>query len=205
VDAKRIAQFTCLHRHRLKALRLPSDCLLKLKKPGGVPLMSFRDRLVKTSTSLKNTIQDLRETSHMVDNKLIVSLSQKQQKLIEQQIAHVEKEMEATLQQDEQIFQHFQLAKSVVGIGLVTAVAFLIYTQDFTAFDNGRQFACYAGVAPFEHSSGTSVRGRTRVSPLANRKMKALLGNCASAAVQYDPQLKAYYHRKREEPGARRR
>lgn len=161
--------------------------------------MAFRDRLVKTSTSLKNTVRDLRETSHLVNNKLIISLSQKQQKLIEQQIAHVEKEMEATLQQDEQVLRHFQLAKSVVGIGLVTAVAFLIYTQDFTAFDNGRQFACYAGVAPFEHSSGTSVRGRTRVSPLSNRKMKALLGNCASAAVQHDPQLKAYYHRKRGE------
>jgi transposase len=97
--------------------------------------MAFRDRLVKTSTSLKNTVRDLRETSHLVDNKLIISLSQKQQKLIEQQIAHVEKEMETTLQQDEQVLRHFQLAKSVVGIGLVTAVAFLIYTQDFTAFD----------------------------------------------------------------------
>lgn len=198
VDAKRIAQFICLHRHLLKASRLPSDCLLKLKN-----LMAFRDRLVKSSTSLKNTIQDLRETSHLVDNKLIIKLSQKQQKLIEQQIAHVEKEMEATLHQDKQVFEHFQLAKSVVGIGLVTAVAFLIYTQNFTAFDNGRQFACYSGVAPFVHSSGTSVRGRTKVSPLANRKMKALLGNCANTAVQHDPQLKGYYQRKIKEGKAK--
>lgn len=79
---------------------------------------------------------------------------------------------------------------------MVTAIAFLIYTQDFTAFDNGRQFACYAGVAPFEYTSGSSIRGRTKVSPLANRKMKALLSNCANAAVQHDPELKAYYQRK---------
>ena len=84
---------------------------------------------------------------------------------------------------------------------MITGVAFLIYTQDFTgrrcaAFDNGRQFACYAGVAPFEYSSGSSIRGQTKISPLANRKMKALLSNCASAAVQHDPQLKLYYQRK---------
>ncbi|WP_409021990.1 transposase [Dyadobacter sp. LHD-138] len=83
--------------------------------------------------------------------------------------------------------------KSVVGIGMITAVAFLIFTQNFTAFNTGRQFACYAGVAPFEHSSGSSIRGKTKVSPLANRKMKALLSNCASAAIQNDPELKLYY------------
>ena len=86
-----------------------------------------------------------------------------------------------------------------MGVGIITAAAFLIYTQDFTAFDNGRQFACYAGVAPFEHTSGSSIRGRTRVSSLANKKMKALLSNCAAAAVQHDPQLKAYFQRKRGE------
>ena len=185
VDAGRIAWFTCLHRRALTPMQLPSGCLLKLKNPGGEPLMTFRDRLVKTCTSLKNT--------------LVIKLSQKQQQLIEQQIAHVEKEMEATVKQDEQVFKHFQLVKSVVGVGLITAAAFLIYTQGFTAFDNGRQFACYAGVAPFEHSSGSSIRGKTRVSSLGNKKMKALLSNCAATAVQHDPQLKAYYQKKRAE------
>ncbi len=166
--------------------------------------MAFRDRLVKTKTSLKNTIGGLRETSHLIDNTLIIKLSQKQQKLIEQQIAQTEKEMETTIEQDQQLSESCQLARSVIGIGLIAAAALLIYTQNFTAFDrtgapNGRQFACYAGVAPFEHSSGSSIRGKTSVSHLANKKIKALLSNCATSAVQHDPQLKAYYNRKREE------
>lgn len=49
---------------------------------------------------------------------------------------------------------------------------------------------------PPRYSSGSSVRGKTKVSSLANRKMKALLSNCASAAVQHDPELKLYYQRK---------
>lgn len=194
VDAGRIAWFTCLHRRALTPMQLPSGCLLKLKN-----LMAFRDRLVKASTSLKNTLVDLRETASLIDNTLVIKLSQKQQKLIEQQIAQIEKEMEITVKQDEQVLRHFQLVKSVIGVGLITAAAFLIYTQGFTAFDNGRQFACYAGVAPFEHSSGSSIRGKTSTSHLANKKMKALLSNCAATAVQHDPQLKAYYQKKRAE------
>jgi transposase len=191
VDAQRIAQFTCLYQRLLKPMRLPSACLLKLKN-----LMAFRERLVKTSTSLQKTIQDLKDSAHLVDNQFIIKESQKQLQLIEKQIKHTDGELEATLQQDEQVWKHFQLVKSVVGIGLVTATALVIHTQNFTAFENGRQFACYAGVAPFEHCSGSSIRGRPRVSPLANRRMKALLSNCASAAVQHDPQLKGYYQRK---------
>jgi transposase len=111
-------------------VRLPSDSLQKLKI-----LMAFRDRLVKTRTSLKNTIGGLRETFHLIDNTLIIRLSQKQIKLVEQQIAQTEKEMQATIKQDQQLFEHFGLAKSVIGIGLIAASAILIHTQGLTAFD----------------------------------------------------------------------
>lgn len=40
--------------------------------------------------------------------------------------------MEATIQEDEQIQKHFRLINSIVGIGMITAIAFLIYTQNFT-------------------------------------------------------------------------
>lgn len=49
----------------LKAALLPSDSLLKLKN-----LMAFCDRLVKTKTSLKNTIGGLRDISYLIDNTL---------------------------------------------------------------------------------------------------------------------------------------
>ena len=198
VDAQRITQYACLHWRTLKPMQLPSACLLKLKN-----LMAFRDRLTKTKVSLKQTLQDLKDTRALVDNRFIIKQSEKQLKLIEQQIKHTDQQLEAVIQEDEQVQSHFRLISSVVGIGMITAAAFLIYTQDFTAFDNGRQFACYVGVAPFDHSSGSSIRGKTQVSPLANRKMKALLSNCASAAIQNDPELRAYYQRKLNEGKAK--
>lgn len=196
VDAQRIAQFACLHQRSLKPMQLPSACLLRLKN-----LMAFRERLTKTKVSLKQTIRDLKATHKIVDNSFIIKESEKQLKLVEQQINHTDHQMEMNVEQDESVQKHFRLITSVVGIGTVTAVAFLIYTQNFTAFEDGRKFACYTGVAPFEYSSGSSIRGKTRTSPLANRRMKAFLSNCACAAVQHDPELKVYYQRKVEQQG----
>jgi transposase len=77
--------------------------------------------------------------------------------------------------------------KSIPGIGEQTAVYLIITTKGFTAFKNWRQFACYSGVAPFEFSSGSSVKGKTKVNHMADKKMKSLLQMCALTALKYDP------------------
>ena len=51
-------------------------------------------------------------------------------------------------------------------------------------------------VDPFEHTSGTSIRGKTRTSQLANREVKVYLTRAAITAMVWDPQLKAYYKKK---------
>lgn len=194
VDAQRLAYYAFLHRHELKPAQLPSACLLKLKN-----LFAFRDRLIKTQASLKQTIQDLKDTSHLIDNNFVVKESEKQLKLIQQQVQKTEVQITTALEEDEAIKKHFKLLCSIPGIGLVTAVAIILCTNNFTAFEDGRKFASYCGVAPFEHKSGISIRGRTKTSHLANKQIKALLSNCASSAILCDEELKTYYQRKVEE------
>ena len=75
----------------------------------------------------------------------------------------------------------------------------LVYTNNFTSFENPRKFNCYAGLAPFEHSSGTSIKKKTKTSNLRNKTMKTLLYNGANSAAIYDKELKAYYKRKTKE------
>jgi transposase len=72
----------------------------------------------------------------------------------------------------------------------------IIATKGFEVFDNWRQLACYAGVAPFPHQSGTSLKGRNKVHPFADKKMKSLLNMCALVAIKHDKSIKAYYERK---------
>ncbi len=89
--------------------------------------------------------------------------------------------------------QHFNLLLSIPGVGVQTAYYLLVYTRNFTRLTDPRKFACYAGVAPFKHESGSSIRRRTRVSHIANKTMKGLLHMGAMNAIKVDPELRHYY------------
>jgi transposase len=73
-------------------------------------------------------------------------------------------------QSDERLKHKIKLITSVPGVGILTAQYLLYYTNEFTRCSNHLQLASYVGIAPFEHSSGISVRGTTRVSHIANKK-----------------------------------
>ena len=90
----------------------------------------------------------------------------------------------------------YKLVTSVKGIGIQTALVMIVFTDNFTKFDNWRKFASYCGVAPFPYQSGTSIKGRTKVSHLANKKLKAIINMCAISAIQHSPEMKLY-HKKR--------
>ena len=90
----------------------------------------------------------------------------------------------------------YSLIQSIVGIGQINAATIIVMTENFTKFDNPRKFACYCGVAPFEYTSGTSIRGKTRTSKLAAKDLKALLTRAAITAMVHDPQIKSYCARK---------
>ena len=70
-----------------------------------------------------------------------------------------------------------------------------VSSGEFTKIQTGKEFACYAGVVPFEHSSGASVRGRPRVSHCANKKMKSYLHMGALSPIKGPGELKTSYER----------
>ena len=103
--------------------------------------------------------------------------------LIQTFIDRVEKDMEEAVKADVEVMTNYSLLTSIKGIGPVNAVAAIVSTDNFRAFDNPRQYACYIGVAPFPNTSGTSVRGRTRVSKLAMADIKAKITQAALSAI----------------------
>lgn len=96
---------------------------------------------------------------------------------------------------DAQLARQSERLSSVPGIGPVTVAEVLLTTQGFTTSTDAKKYACYAGVVPFERSSGQR-RGRPQVSHQANKRVKQLLHLAALSAVRYCAELKAYYERK---------
>jgi len=134
-----------------------------------------------------------------ISSESTVKRSNKRLAAFKEQIGEIENEIKTLIEEDSNLKKNYNLATSVVGIGLVNAVIFMVYSNNFQGFTNGRKYACYGGVAPFEYSSGTSIKGKTRVSHLANKTIKVNLTQAAKSAVLNDPELKKYYKRKENE------
>lgn len=194
VDARRIADYARIHREKLKTFELPTNLILQLKQ-----LLTYREQCVKMRTSLKNSLkhhQQYQQVSGLTSISERISMQIHEQNQI---VADIEKQILEVIESDAQAKKNLELARSVKGIGLIIAAFMLVSTNNFNSFENGRKYACFAGIAPFENVSGSSIRGKTKVSHLGNKTIKTLLSNGANSAAQWDPQLRRYYQRKQQE------
>src|SRR5258708_17405754 len=137
--------------------------------------MCYRDKLVADRASYEARIGELRGQLGEKLPAQIIASSEYIIEVMDVEIKEAKQAIEKLIESDNGLKVNYDLVQSVQGIGFVTAVHMLIVTENFSRFSNPRKFACYAGVAPFEHSSGSSIRGRTKVSHLANKKIKSLL------------------------------
>lgn len=193
-DAHQISRYGYLHQEEIIPTRLPSATLLHIKT-----LLTHRSSLIKQRTAIKNSLHRLKEVSKILDTALLNKQLKSQLKLLKEQVKEVEQQLGQLLKSDKDIQANHQLLQSIPGVGLLVAATMLVTTNNFQSFDNGRQFACYVGAAPFAHISGSSIKGKTKVHPVANRQIKALLTNSAGTVIQHDEQMRNYYQRKLKE------
>ncbi|MCA6438164.1 MAG: IS110 family transposase [Bacteroidetes bacterium] len=111
-------------------------------------------------------------------------------------IKGIEKQIIEIIKSNEALNNQYKLATSVPGIGWVTFCYLAFFTNQFTKYNNGKQLASYAGVVPFEYTSGTSVRGKARVHPTVNKELKRLLHTVALSARTHSQEFKLYFERK---------
>ena len=101
--------------------------------------------------------------------------------------------------EDNNLKDMYYLVVSIKGIGRMSALLVIIYTNRFTKFETWRKFASYCGTAPFPYQSGTSIKGRSKVSHFANKQIKSILNMCAISAIQHNPEMRIYYQRRTEQ------
>ena len=191
VDAYRIALYAYKNRDDIKLWKPQRDVILRLRD-----MLSLRERLITSHKSLTNPIEELVAMGDKKGASLVRKHCQKTLLSIEKEIQQLDKNLDDIIKEDPHLKELFQLATSVPGVGKLTALFMICFTNEFSMYTNPKQLACYCGVAPFEHSSGSSVRGRTRVSHMANKVLKRMLHMGAMSVISRDPELRAYYQRK---------
>jgi transposase len=187
-DAKEIAYYAWLRREDIIPSIPPPANLIELQR-----MMSLREQLVKHAVSLKNLRSGMEQLTGKNSADFSVSVTQQAIEELEQQARKVEKAMEVLIKADDDMQVNYKLSKTVKGVGLVLAVQMLLHTHNYTRFESWRQFSSYCGLVPFPYQSGTSINGRSKIHPIADRKMKSLLSMSAISAIQHDKELKMYY------------
>jgi transposase len=192
LDAARIAAYGYEKKDKL-AIDVPaSDALKRLQM-----LHSTRNRLVRQRASLTCAVKEYRHIG-IAEKDIIMKTQLQLIKNFDRQIEKLMAEIQSIINEQEPLKQNFTLLQSIKSVGKVLALAAIIKTSNFTRFTNARKFACFCGTAPFEHSSGTSIRKKARVSHMADKQMKTLLDLSAKSAIQYDKELREYYLKRTE-------
>ena len=192
VDAGRIAEYAHRHQDKLKLYEKPSETIIKLQY-----LLTGRRLYMRQRTALLNI------NSAMGKYETAEARSRNESAIhhIEKMVKKVEGQMTAIIYDDPEIKRNFDLISSVKGIGLINAINTVVYTNNFKSFETPRRYACYIGVAPFDYTSGISVKGKTQVSKICRTQQKAELTMAARSAIIHDPGLRRYYQRKMKEKG----
>ncbi|MFD1145425.1 IS110 family transposase [Larkinella insperata] len=191
IDAQRIAEYAFRFRDRTRLWQPPRQLLQDLTS-----LSALRQRLLLVRTQLQQPIDEQVGFVDAKRQKQSVKNCQASLKAINADLERVNQKISHLIQQDEQLKELFALMTSIPGVGMTTATEVILATDEFKAITDPKKLACHAGVAPFEHRSGTSVRGRTRVSQHARKRLKSLFHLAAMSAIRAQGELQDYYQRK---------
>lgn len=191
VDSEKIAIYA--YRFKDKArLWSPSSSTVNLLNQ----LSKQREKLLKVKHQLTVGHGENRLFIDKSLSKMMADFVKKPIEEIMKTIKLIDNKIKAAIQSDEQTQSMVDIITSVPGVGIVTAVKIVVTTNEFKNINDPRKYACYGGIAPFERSSGTSIRGKTQVSKKANLSVKTILSMCASSSIVHNYEMKQFYERK---------
>lgn len=183
-DAKAICEYAQMNNVPLyNALTdVQSECL---------QLFRLLDSFLKHRTATKNKLHG--EDALGIPSKVVYRSLKRNRKHLDKEISGIEERILSLVRKD----QHRQLTllTSIPGIGLKTALFLIVITDGFSKFENASQLCSYVGITPTIRESGSSVRGRSRISKVGNRKLRNLLFLCSFNACKHNSACKAIYER----------
>ena len=154
-----------------------------------------RDRvqLLKEKTAVTNRLHALQ--SSYQPSKMVIKRMKQRIKLLDKQLKEVETQIEQTIEQDEKLAPIVERICKIKGLGLITVAIILAETNGFELFTSRQQLVSYAGYDVVERQSGSSIKGKTRISKKGNAYIRRALYFPALSIIKYEPQFKQLFER----------
>lgn len=149
------------------------------------------EQFIRQRTMVRNSLQGSQQQP--IVSVVVRKRMQQTLKLLDQQIQVLEAELLALLEQH--YAREMPLLCSIPGIGRKTTTQLLLFANGFTQVQNYRQLIAKAGLCTREYSSGSCVRGKTRITRMGGGLIRSKLFMCSFAAKQSKAARQALYDR----------
>jgi len=173
---------------KLDVWKKPKRVFSQLKQ-----LTRERDQLVAERTLLKNQLHA--ERSEAFPNQRSIERLNKRIGLLNEQEKEIKTEIAEIVKQDKELVKQIGTITSIPGVGNLTAVIVLAETNGFELIRNKKQLVSYAGLDIREKLSGTSVKGKPRISKKGNRHLRKAMHLPALSAIRNNDRFKAIFIR----------
>lgn len=205
VNPLSVKRFIQMRLSKIKTDKSDAKAICEYGKFNEVPLYTAKDesqaeclqliRLIDThlkhNTAIKNKIHG--EKTLGIPSKAVYRSLNRSLKFIDKEIVALEKRLTELVKEHQQT--QLTLLKSIPGMGIKTALMLIVMTDGFTRFENSKQLCSYAGITPTIRESGSSVKGRSRISKMGNKKLRNLLFMCSFSACKHNKACKEIYER----------
>ncbi len=157
-------------------------------------------RALQALVTLVRRLEALIEMHTMEENRMGSGLTcEAVQADLEEHLAELQSRIEKTrrqikdhIDQNPDLKRQAQLLESIPGIGAATSSLLLAELGDISHFTDARQVAAFAGLVPRIRESGTSVRGRSRLSKVGSSRLRKSLYFPALTALRCNPIIKSF-------------
>lgn len=207
VNAIAIKRYIQMHLERNKTDKKDAAWICRFAAEQQPACWQMPDSAYFESKQLYNTIREYTEEVKRFHNQLhslgLLPVPSKDTiKSIEKIIVHLKKEIKLLEQKLQLLLEQWkpdQLknVSSIKGIGKRAAAMLIVFTQGFKHTQNHRQLISFAGLAPTQYSSGTSIQGRPRIYKRGGKNLRDVLYMCSMNAMKTNPACKALYERLR--------
>lgn len=152
-----------------------------------------RDQIILERTMTKNQLHA--EQSEAQPNETSLKRINQRIGLLTKQEKEITVELSALIKEDVEVSGSVELLCSLPGIGQLTAATVLSETNGFDLIRNKRQLTSYAGLDIKEKQSGTSVRGKSKISKKGNKYLRKAMHMPALSAIRHDNRFKNIFVR----------
>jgi transposase len=200
VNPAAIKAFAGSRLSRTKTDRVDAELIARFCRVQQPPAWTPPAAEVSQLQALVRRLESLAEMHTMESNRLEAIIASDTVKAsIEDHLAYLDQQIKQTealirthINKHPTLKQQSELLDSIPGIGAATAATLLAEITDITQYESARQVAAYAGLVPRERQSGSSVRGRTRLSKIGNARLRKALYFPAITALRCSPFFKAW-------------